>query len=115
MNNDFISQYKFSVILLNSEKKNLKLPRFLDPLFPPADDDDDLAFFLSLVLPNSLTTISILIVSMALTSDKFDPQVSNDETLPLPGPIIIDGKKSVISPCIYVLIWEDAYSYIFVN
>jgi hypothetical protein len=102
MNKDFISQYKFSVILLNLEKQNLKLPRFLDPLFPPADDDDDdLAFFLSLVLPNSLTTISILIVSMALTSDKFDPQVSNDETLPLPGPTIIDGKKSVINPCIY--------------
>jgi hypothetical protein len=34
--------------------------------------------------------------------------------LPFPGPII-DGKKSVISPCIYAMICEDSYSYIFGN
>jgi hypothetical protein len=91
LNNDILSNMSFQI---------LKLPWFLDPLFPPADDDDDLDFFLSLVLPNSLTTISILIVSMALTSDKFDPQVSNDETFPLPGPVIKDGKQSIVSLCI---------------
>jgi hypothetical protein len=65
-------------------------------LFPPADDDEDLVFFLSEVLLNSLTTISILIVSMAPTSDKFDPQVSNDEALLFPGPTIKQTVKNIL-------------------
>jgi hypothetical protein len=88
LSNEIIYQIKVFRYTANSEKKNVRLPWFLGPLFPPEDADEDLAFFLSLVFPNSLTTISILIVSMPPTSDKFDPQVSNEETLPLPGPTI---------------------------
>lgn len=95
--------------MLNSENRNVKLPWFLDPLFPPEDADEDLPFFLSLVFPNSLTTISILIISMPPTNVKFDPQVSNDETLPLPGPTIKQDAKKVwvISPYVSSHISED--------
>ena len=65
---------------------------FFDPLLVPVELEVEvdvavevLAFFLSEVLPNSLTTISILMVSMAPISDKFEPQVSNEDTLPFPG------------------------------
>jgi hypothetical protein len=61
-------------------------------LFPANVGGTVLLFFLSLAFPNSLTTISIFIVSTEVTSDKFDPQLSNDETFPLPGPTT-DKKK----------------------
>ena len=64
------------------------LPTFFDPLMAEVEVDvdevEDLVFFLSDVFPYSLTTMSILIVSMDPTNDKFEPQVSNEDTLPLP-------------------------------
>jgi hypothetical protein len=62
-------------------------------LFPATEGGTVLLFFLSLVFPNSLTTISIFIVSTEVTSDKFDPQMSNEETFPLPGPTTKKKKK----------------------